>query len=322
MWELAIDRLDEILTAFNVETVEYPNRYTGICPIHVGDNRTAFSIYKSNGYWRCFTLGCHEKWGDNLAGLIRALLSKNENKEVSYQEAIDFLQKMFGGNFKGIIPNINNAFLIKHKTNHSTITRDKARSKLDIPAQYFIDRGFSLEILDRYDVGYCSNKKSRFFDRCVAPIYDIDYKFMIGCTGRDPSNKKPQKWLHSEGLNRDGLLYNSWFAKQYIQKNNTALIVESPGNIWKLEEAGIHCGLAILGTELSFGQMRLLAQLGVLNLVIILDNDDAGKLGASRIVKKLKGLYNIIVPKIDYGDIAECPKDYLESQILPILKEL
>ena len=29
------------------------------------------------------------------------------------------------------------------------------------------------------------------------------------------------------------------FSKKYIAKNNTAIIVESPGNVWRLEEDGI-----------------------------------------------------------------------------------
>lgn len=303
--------IKKVLDAFGVEYRDFGNRLTGRCPVHNGDNKTAFNIYDS-GAWQCFTGGCHEK-NPGLYGLVRLLLKK-AGKPHSAGDIYSVIEKV--PQFEGI----NFRFLDKPKKDKLRMSREDVLKRLDIPSDYFISRRFSPEILKRYDVGLCKNKKKRFYNRAVVPIYDIDYQFMVGCTGRTINDEQP-KWLH-DFFHRDNSLYNSWFAKDEIQRNNTCILVESPGNIWRLEEAGIHCGLAMYGTQLSFGQMRLLAQLGVLNIVLALDNDDAGKKATATIVERLKGLYNIVIPKIDYEDIAECPHEYLRKTISSSIHEL
>lgn len=317
------DRLiSRILNAFHIEAKEYDNRYSCHCPIHDGDNQTAFCLYKESAAWRCFTMGCHEKYGGNVFGLVRSLLEKKLQREVGFGETNRFLEDLMDGDFKLQFDSINHVFFLQNAEKASpTATREQVRCRLHIPAQYYVGRGYTEEILDRYDVGLCTNKKSPFFNRCVAPIYDENYEFAIGYTGRDVTGSHHPKWLHSK-FERSKILYNSWFAKKHIESTNTCILVESPGNIWRLEEAGIHCGLALFGTEISFEQMRLLSKYGVLNLILIMDNGDAGKTAAGRIVKKLKGLYNIVIPKIDYEDLGECPTQHVKERILPILSDL
>ena len=38
--------------------------------------------------------------------------------------------------------------------------------------------------LNKYDVGLCTNPQRPMYNRVVAPIYDTEYKTMVGCTGR------------------------------------------------------------------------------------------------------------------------------------------
>lgn len=314
--------IEAIFAAFNLEPKEYINRYSCNCPVHDGDNETAFSIYKESGGWRCFTMGCHEKYGAGIFGLVQCLLEKKTGKAISFGEAHKFINDLMDGQFKLEFDSINKVFFLRDdKRPPSKATREQVRKRLVIPAEYYLGRGYTLDVLDKYDVGLCINRKSHFYNRCVVPIYDDNYEFVIGYTGRDVTNHSKIKWLHSE-FERSKTLYNSWFAKKHIEKTNTCILVESPGNIWRLEEAGIHCGLALFGTEISFEQMRLLSQYGVLNLILIMDNGEAGKNATSRIVKKLKGLYNIIIPKIDYEDLGECPIQHVKEKIVPVLNDL
>ena len=45
-------------------------------------------------------------------------------------------------------------------TEDNTIDRNLVRSSLSIPSQYFLNRGFSAEILEKYDVGDCQHRLS------------------------------------------------------------------------------------------------------------------------------------------------------------------
>lgn len=311
--------LKKLLDSFGIEYRDFGNRLTGCCPIHSGDNKTAFCIYTENGIWRCFTGGCHQKH-KGVINLTKLLIEKKTGKPCSYNEARQTFENITSLEIK-FNDGINYSFLKKFEKEKPKLTREKVLSHLEIPAPYFLlERGFSEEILIKYDVGTSHNKKSKFCGRAVVPIYDLDYKYMVGFTARTTNGGTP-KWLH-DNFKRDLSLYNSWFAKTEIAETNTCILVESPGNIWRLEEAGIHCGLAMYGTNLGFGQMRLLAQLGVLNIVLALDNDEAGKKATGILVERLKGLYNIVIPKIDYGDLAECPKNYLKMKMSESLDEL
>lgn len=305
--------IEKLLDSFNVEYRHYGNRLTGACPIHDGDNKTAFTIYES-GCWQCFTAGCHEH-NPGLYGLVKLLLKKKglPNTKQDIARYIKLTPQEDG--------TINYRFLDPKAKPVRKISRKSILKRLDIPNPYFRDeRKFSPDVLIKYDVGTCLNPNSKFYNRAVVPIYDLSGAFYVGCTARTLINEEP-KWLH-DTFERNNSLYNSWFAKDEISKTNTCVLVESPGNIWRLEEAGIHCGLALYGTQLGFGQMRLLAELGVLNIVLALDNDEAGKKATASIVERLKGLYNIIIPKIEYEDLAECPVKYLNHIVTASLKEV
>ena len=170
---------------------------------------------------------------------------------------------------------------------------------------YFLNRGFSSEILNKYDVG---NSKGRAW----IPIFDEKNRFVIGATGRsnfekcgkcrlfhDNKEKCPltnqnlfSKW-RNYGFHRDSILFNYWFANQHIKKSETCILVEGPGDILKLVMAGFHNGVALLGTSLSDYQKIILERSGATKVVICMDPDDAGQNAAKEIKKRLERSFNI-----------------------------
>jgi hypothetical protein len=75
----------------NIENLStYGNTLRMACPIHDGDNRTAFSIDLNKGHWNCYTKNCHEDNYD-MIGLIRLLLKKVKNKDVSCEETVEWI---------------------------------------------------------------------------------------------------------------------------------------------------------------------------------------------------------------------------------------
>jgi hypothetical protein len=97
MIEKAKDQFEKILRAVGIDTEDcwYNNgQLRSSCPIHDGDNESAFCYYTSNHRWRCYTHGCHEQ-GNSLYDLVKAFLQKSgttvSNDEVTkfIQEAID-----------------------------------------------------------------------------------------------------------------------------------------------------------------------------------------------------------------------------------------
>jgi len=357
------DNIEDILERFDIEYACNGKLLSMACPIHGGDNVTALNIYPNGdsyrGNWKCRTHGCEETFKGSIIGFIRGILSnhkygweKSGDKMVSFQETLNFCLAFINKDLDKISINhtqkdknrfvaaIKNTKNEKDTQNENGITRDIVRKTLDLDHNYYIDRGFSKEILDKYDVGYCSVIGKEMQNRIVVPVYDHDYKYMIGCTGRtvfhmcdkckhyhnnndNCPNKNAlflhSKWRHSKGLKTQNYLYNIWFAKKYIRETYTVILVESPGNVWRLEEAGIHNGVAIFGSSLSDRQKMILDASGAMNIITIMDNDEAGKKAAEKIKDKCCKTYNIKNIDINHSDIADMSIEDIQNYIKPLL---
>lgn len=362
------DNIESLLELFNIEYKTNPKMISMACPIHGGDNISAVNIYPDGevyrGNWTCRTHGCEKVFKGSVLGFIRGVLSrqkyhweKNGDDTCSFNEALDFALSFTEQDLKDIkisrtakekkdftnVMHYINPNTSSEKTQSAGISRDAVRKSLKIPAQYYIDRGYSKEILDKYDVGLCENPKKEMFNRVVVPIYNNEHTKMIGCTGRsifekchncssfhDSTDQCPSddrlwlhpKWRHNKDFKSQNHLYNLWFAKDYILKTGTAIIVESPGNVWRLEENNIHNSVAIFGSSMSDRQKFFLDSSGAMNLVILTDNDEAGRLAAEKIKQKCQQGYRIYIPTISKPDVGEMTPEEIDSQIKPILKGL
>jgi 5S rRNA maturation endonuclease (ribonuclease M5) len=352
------DNIESLLDGLDLEYKVNGKLIHMSCPIHNGDNFTALNIYPEGetyrGNWVCRTHKCEEVFKNSIIGFIRGVISsrkynwsKSGDTACSFQEALDyataFLKKDYSKihisktdkekkTFTNIVSYIN-----KETADYSSkISRSQIIKNIQIPAQYYLTRNYSENILTKYDVGLCSNPEKPMHNRVVVPIYDNDYKYMVGCTGRsvfekctacgsyhDHSNGCPSedkkwilsKWKHNTDFKSQNHLYNFWFAKEHILKSATAILVESPGNVWRLEENGIHNSVGIFGCSLSDRQKILLDSSGAMNLVILTDNDDAGIKAAAQIKQKCQNTYRVFIPKISKGDIGEMSSEEITKEI-------
>lgn len=342
--DLVCDDIENLLSTLGIDEYKMlDNMVVMSCPIHGGDNESAFNLYHTGdsyrGNWKCRSHKCEDIFKSSIIGFIRGCLSKSKYKwekngdlMASFQEALDFASKFANKDLKSIKVSqkqkekssfVNSVKYINETTNHqsSGVTRETIKRNLQIPSPYFLSRNFNKDILIKYDVGDCFTSGKEMFNRAVVPIYDQDHKFMVGCSGRSLDGSMP-KWRHSTGFRSENNLYNFWYAKDIIKDTGVVILVESPGNVWKLEEAGIHNSLALFGSSLADRQRMLLDISGAMTIITIMDNDDAGKKAATQIANKCHRTYNIRNIEInDYNDIGEMPIEEIQSKILPVIKE-
>lgn len=359
------DNIETLLETFSLDYKFNNKMITMSCPIHGGDNETAFNLYPEGdnyrGNWKCRTHNCEKIFKASVLGFIRGIIShqkynwRNEGDDTcSFKEAVEFATKFINKDLGSIkiskterekkqFTNVINYINKNTESSVSKITRSQIIKSLQIPAEYYIQRNYSPEILLKYDVGLCTNSKREMSERIVVPIYDIDYKYMIGCTGRSIYEKchqckayhnpiencpttenswKYPKWKHNADFKSQNCLYNFWFAKEHILNSSTAIIVESPGNVWRLEENDIHNSVAIFGSSLSDRQKILLDSSGAMNLVLLTDNDDAGIKAAQQIKQKCQNTYRIFIPKISKNDIGDMSSEEINKEIKPYLQEI
>lgn len=354
------EKIELLLDTLGLDDIK-PNgkMYVGNCPIHNGDNKTAFNLYPDGDYyrgnWKCRTHQCEKIFKGSIIGFVRGVLSKqkkhwekNGDDMVSFKETIDFINSFLGDDIKNIkiskkdiekknfARTIQNLVVPNEESTSSKITRYSVRKSLKIPAEYFVQRGFDSDILDKYDVGLCCTEGKEMFDRAVVPIYDNDYRFVIGCSGRsiygmcnecqsyhnpkascpDLDNRwKFSKWRHNKDFKSQNYLYNYWNAKKYITESQKVVIVESPGNVWRLEEAGIHNSVGIFGSNLSDRQKIILDGSGAMTIIVIMDSDDAGRKATELINAKCRNTYNIINISISKPDVAEMTLEEINKEI-------
>ena len=365
------DNIEELLELFNIEYRKTSKMIISCCPIHGGDNPSAFNIYpygeNYRGNWKCRTHHCEEIFRPSIIGMVRGLLShKNEGWQkkgdqiVSFNDTMVFIENFLNRELDQDYTNeenyeykqFNQLVQTIKKTGPEEVAENKiikiiprnvVRKLLQIPAKYYIDRGYDPAILDKYDIGLCLSKGKEMFGRVVAPIYDNDYTTMIGCTGRsvfdkcencksyhnqaykcpDKNNQwKYSKWKHSFNFKSQSCLYNYWFAKQYIQETGKVILVESPGNVWRLEENGIHNSVAMFGSNLSDKQLSLLDSAGAMTIIILTDNDQAGMDAQKTILNKCQKTHRIFSPKISKNDVGDMTKDEIQREIIDYLRKI
>lgn len=353
------DQIDSLFEVLDIHNIKQNGRMlVGCCPIHDGDNASAFNLYPDGenyrGNWKCRTHNCDKIFRGSIIGFIRGVLSNRKynwktdgDKIVSFNETIKFIEDFLGHNLDSIkvskqeIEKRTFISVVKNIVNNEIdnlpkISRNNIRNSLQVPSNYFIQRGFDAKILDKYDVGLCDKPEKEMYNRAVAPIYDIDYKYMVGCTGRsifdkcqycgsfhNPNHSCPtledkwkySKWKHNYQFKSQNHLYNLWYAKKYILESSKVILVESPGNVWKLEENGIHNSVALFGSSLSDKQKILLDGSGAMTIISIMDNDEAGIKALDIIKNKCRNTYNIININISKPDIAEMNSDEIEKEI-------
>jgi 5S rRNA maturation endonuclease (ribonuclease M5) len=358
------DQIEPILDHFNLEYNSNGKMIIMPCPIHGGDNQSALNIYPDGevyrGNWKCRTHGCEKHFKGSIIGFIRGVISnvkygwtKPGDNQCSFQEALAFCLSFINKdlskirishterNKKSFIGAIKHMSVTKTPEDNNKITRVKIRQNLKIPAQYYLDRGYSQEILDRYDVGLCDKPNKEMSNRIVVPIYDHKYQYMVGCTGRSIFDKCPKcsayhpepescpsaenqrfysKWKHSFNFQSQNHLYNIWFAKQSILETGVVILVESPGNVWRLAEAGIQNSVAIFGSSLSDRQKMILDASGAMTIITMMDNDTAGHKATEQIRQKCHKTYNVKNIEIPADDVGELSVDYIRNNIISLIR--
>lgn len=346
--DIACDNIEILFDGLGITNYRtYGKLITMCCPIHMGDNITALNFYPEGdevrGFWRCRTHSCHKKFAPNLIGFIQGVLSTKLAKKATYGDAIRWLCKLFGyhslSDIKASPVNLQKQKIAKSvkrlnlipKQATSGLTREQFRAKVVIPADYYIQRGISPTILDKYDVGLYNS-----INRIVVPIYDNNYNHIVGFTGRSiyqkqeccgfyhhPKAKCPTtpleilsctKWRHSKGFNAENYLFNYWFAKDHIAKKGSLILVESIGNCLKLVQNGVYNVVASFGCHLTDMQELLLNMSGAMTVDILMDNDPPGIEATEIITKKLNRVFNIRVLNCKpYNDVFEMSDEEVKA---------
>lgn len=292
------------------------------CPIHnESDNPRAFSYSASRGLWKCWTRDCQCEYKNDIFGIILGVLSKQNGVELQFKDALKWSCDLLNIN-KSVqitkeqpqedsndIISIFSPSCCEKKTNNVEYNPKEISS-------YFIDRGFKKETLQYFGVGVDQNVQS-MKDRAIIPIHDEDGKKIVGLIGRSIKEyKMPKFLLHPKGFDKRFYLYNYHRAVKRASETSTLFITEGQGDVWKLYEAGVYNAVSIFGKTIAKEQEEILHKLPITHLVILTDNDQAGRESKIQIKRQFNRMYKLSFPQIHGKDVGEMSIQQIQSKIL------
>lgn len=306
----------------------------GPCPIHGGDNLSAFMIKYKDDNGPCFRWDCYTKCGrgGDVIDLVMCRLNivftdavfwlarlfhirmKDMRVTITDQKLLDFIEtSRFNNEMKRVrqemVP-VKDAPNMDIHINDSFVATCMARRN-----RFFLDRGYSNEILDKFEVGfcpeYCSPPAWKYSlsggARMTVPIRD-ELGNLVGISGRtiaDGSGHAPDKYKNLPGTKRRMTLYGIEKAMPFIAEKKSIVLVEGYGDVWKSWMHGKKNVAAVMGTVLTDRQKRLILS-KVNTAAICMDNDKGGNNAAARITEQLRDyitLYRVTLPGgKDVGD--------------------
>lgn len=255
------------LDYFGITNLKFNNNYFyGSCPIHGGDNLTAFHFNTHKKIFNCFT----KCGGGNILDFIVKF------KKISVYQAALLALDITGA----LENNLNFKLSLQH--NH----------------QYFKSRNISFETAKYFDMGFCNLGLMK--NRIAIPIHD-NAGSLVAYAGRAVDNSIP-KYLFPHKFHKSAFLFNFHRVADSIHNNSKIFIVEGFFDVFRLYQFNLNA-LAIMGTILSDNQLRLLKMFNA-HYFLMLDGDSAGRLATNRISRIFKA-HNISFSLINLDDNVE-----------------
>ena len=255
------------------------------CPFH-DDVHASCSINVDKGKWICFR-GCGQ---GTLKTFLQRFLGFDTNAISKYLEEHEFSfdLNMFDEELPPIsedLPEVNFPFTSGY-----------------VP-EWIFDRGFTKETLKKWECGMDDE------NNLILPIKDRASR-LVGWVTRQ-YNREP-KYLYSKGLKKSQVLFGEF----KIQRCPFICITEGTLDTMWLDQHG-YSSVAILGANMSRVQQDALLKLPTDELVLCLDNDDAGRIGTDRALSCISNRF-----VVSYVQIPNGYKDVQDIRDENILKEL
>ena len=298
------DRIDIVSVISRYVTLtKAGSSYKGRCPFHK-DDTPSFWVSPEKGLWHCF--GC------GAGGDVIGFLMKIEN--IPFIEAAERLATEAGVSFAAHKPDGSRDLLYEISI---AVSRWFSDNLVNSAAgrrgrEYLIGRGYPEETWERFGLGYAlpgwdhlrkrfsakygvkplvelgllvskddGTTYDRFRDRVIFPILDLSGR-PIAFGGRSFDGKP--KYLNSPKtalFDKGNHLYGLSWARESLQKEGMAVLVEGYTDVISLHQAGITNAVGSMGTSLTQGQAHLLGRF-VKEVVISYDRDTAGGLASLR----------------------------------------
>ena len=286
--------------------------YKGLCCFH--DEKTpSLTVTPSKGLYHCF--GCKES-GDAVS-----FYKKKYN--YSTIEAIEQIAEDYKIDIEPFKRELTpeEIYVEELKTANQKIAKalnnDLISGDTPEPLDYLMnERGITMEAIKKFDLGYCSSYSrlveiakgigisrevledlmltsdyNHHWDNVIVyPIYSM-HNQVHGFKNRPLDKKDGMKFLGTSQdsvLHQKGQLYGINVAREGIRKNKgQVIVVEGQHDVIMPWIKGVTNVVSSEGTAFNEERLKSLIEIGVREIVIVYDGDNAGKESSARIAKSI-----------------------------------
>lgn len=290
------------------------SNYKGNCPFH-NEKTPSFMVSPAKGIYKCFGCGAA---GNSVKFVM-------EHEQMTFVEALKYLAKKYNIEIEETEQtdtaraeqNAKDALYIANDFARDTFMHNlfETQEGKSIALSYFRERGFSDEIIKRFQLGYTledgesftktalekgylleilkkagltSSKENSRYDffrgRVMFPIHSVTGK-VLGFGGRTlKADKKLPKYINTPDTDiydKSSVLYGMHFARNAVRKLDECLLVEGYTDVISMFQAGIENVVASSGTALTPNQVKLIKRYSE-NITLLFDGDAAGVRAALR----------------------------------------
>jgi len=302
-----------VLDQYGIKLKKSGKNYVCCCPIHKGTNFRQFSVNLEKNIWQCFG-NC--KTGGNVLDFT-AMMDFGNKEPSSIRKAALNLQNWF------ILDSSNEEGLdeksVEEEKGVSDNEMDKAGGQeekinkpltfqlknLDPDHEWFDSRDILPETVKYFGLGL-QKKGKAIPNRIAIPIHDHLGQLVAYC-GRaiDKSQiKNGGKYKMPANFIKSEVVYNLHRQPKDIK---VLILVESFISVWKFHQMGFPCAVAIMGSQLSAYQEKLITEfLGPHKRALCMfDADEAGKKCTEDCASRLRR--NVYVKTADISPYAKKP---------------
>jgi DNA primase len=285
------EQIRRVLNGSGIEIeAEFGNDFIIYCPYHNNSRTPAGEVAKDSGLFFCF--GCQTT--KNLEEFIMFTTGR------SYFETARYIKsKETETNIESVVNKTMYAapdfvqydeVLIK-RLNNQALESPKAM-------RYYAGRYITEDSVKKFSLGYSEKQ-----DMVTIPVHSPD-GMTIGFVGRSVEGKE---FKNTPGLPKSKILFNL----HRVKTSSIIYVVESSFDAIRLDQVGFPA-VATLGANVSASQMKLLEKY-FNNVVLVADNDEAGKIMKDKLVEKLGSLVSVINIDKKYKDIGDMDDDAIRS---------
>lgn len=252
------------------------------CPFHNNYRTPAAEISKTTGTFFCFS--CQES--KSIIEFVMFVSNKTYFESVrlidSYSSELDI--SIAVDNLLNEVPEY-----VEFDSNlinqlHSNISQERSMSYLET-------RKINLNSISNFNLGYSIKQ-----DMITIPIKNPDGSFYVGFVARSIEGKS---FMNTPGLPKSKVLFNLHNVRRY----NTVYVVESSFDVMRLDQNKVPA-VATLGANVSNYQIDLLKKY-FNNVVVIGDNDDAGKNMQEKVLDKIGNRATLVSIPSRFKDIGD-----------------